>query len=101
MLITEPTPETLARRARVAELREHIARLANRRRMIKTCYRMPHGQEQHLQELARLCQLFDIKAYDWNQHARPGRHEYRDVLTALHQELAGLRGKVHGPPQPA
>lgn len=103
-MLTLPTthsPEVLARRARVQELRKQILLLADKRRLIKSCYRLPHGQEQHQQELTRLCGLFGLKAYEWNRHARPGRHEYRDVLTVLHQELATLRGKVHGPPQPA
>jgi hypothetical protein len=93
----ELTQEELQKRARVRELRDQIGMLAHRRRAIKSCYSLPHGQEQHLYELTRLRRLFGIPSYGWNQHCQPSRHDYKAELTALHIELATLRGKVHGP----
>lgn len=89
------TPEEEAKRLRIRQLRELISGLAQRRREIKGAYRLNHQAPEYCEALARLCQAYGIKAYPWSQHCTPARDQYRAELTALHCELAELRGKRH------
>ena len=94
-LASPVTPEVLARRQRIQELRDSIKKFAEYRRMIKAAYSLNHQGQDHPKMLASCRTLLGIQACSWEQHCVPSRTLYRDDLTAFHVELANLRGKQH------
>lgn len=83
-----PTAEELAKRARIRELRDQIAELARYRTAMNRAFRLPHNSPEWAAALQAIHGLHvTLACID--------RRWKRGQITALHCELASLRGKTH------